>query len=187
MTLPNPDANPTRDAAPIQREGRSISLKATAAITVVITALMTVLSMAFGGFGAQDAQTQGSYQLTLPIVMHLGTALPALFLGPVILLRRKGDRAHKMMGRVWVALMLTTAVSSAFIRSPGSGIAGTGFSFIHIFTIWTLVNAPLGVWMARQGRIRAHRGAMTGLYIGLVIAGAFTFIPGRLLGNLVFA
>ena len=49
------------------------------------------------------------------------------------------------------------------------------------------MNAPLGVWLARKGRVRAHRGAMTGLYAGLVIAGAFTLIPGRLIGNLVFA
>jgi len=27
---------------------------------------------------------------------------------------------------------------------------------------------------------------MTGLYIGLVLAGSFTLIPGRLLGTLVF-
>ncbi|MEM6267725.1 MAG: hypothetical protein AAF707_09385, partial [Pseudomonadota bacterium] len=77
-------------------------------------------------------------------------------------------------------------ISSVFIRTPGAGIAGTGFSFIHIFTVWTLINIPLGVWAVRTGRIRMHRGMMSGLYVGLLIAGAFTFIPGRLLGNLVF-
>ena len=91
-----------------------------------------------------------------------------------------------MLGRVWAGLMIVTAISSAFIRTPGAGIAGTGFSYIHIFTVWTLVSIPLGIWAIRNDRVRAHRGIMVGLYVGLLIAGSFTFIPGRLLGNLVF-
>lgn len=162
----------------------------TIAITIIITATMTVLS-AFGGGFASSAGASGtpgdmSHRLTGPILLHLATAGSAAALGPFILFRRKGDATHKLLGRIWAALMLITAITSAFIRTPGAGIAGTGFSFIHIFTIWTLINIPLGVWAVRTKRIRMHRGMMTGLYVGLLIAGGFTFIPGRLLGNLVF-
>jgi len=165
---------------------RPISLGATAALTILVTAALTILSMMFGGFGSGSPATPEARALSLPIIIHLCTVVPALLLGPVVLLRRKGDAAHRMLGRVWVCLMLVTAITSAFIRTPGAGIAGTGFSFIHAFTVWTLVSVPLAVRAARQGRIAAHRGMMTGLYAGLVIAGAFSFLPGRLLGSAVF-
>ncbi|MEO1729285.1 MAG: DUF2306 domain-containing protein [Pseudomonadota bacterium] len=164
----------------------------TATITVVITGLFTLLSAGGGGFasnaGAADTAGTGGFEhkLTGPILIHLFTAALAALLGPFILFRRKGDRTHRILGRIWAVLMIVTAISSAFIRTPGAGIAGSGFSLIHIFTVWTFINVPLGVWAARTNRTRMHRGMMVGLYIGLLVAGAFTFIPGRLLGNLVF-
>jgi len=164
---------------------RTITIGATIIVTILITAALTVLSARFGGFGAGSGAPQARV-FSVPIILHLATVVPALLLGPVVLLRRKGDDTHRLLGRIWATLMLVTAISSAFIRTPGAGIMGSGFSFIHIFTVWTLINVPLAVRAARQGRIAAHRGMMMGLYAGLVIAGAFTLIPGRLLGSLVF-
>ncbi|MEL7446107.1 MAG: DUF2306 domain-containing protein [Pseudomonadota bacterium] len=154
-------------------------------LTAAITVLFMVFSQATGGYAAPQTQSPG-HRFTLPITVHLATAIPAVLLGPFILLRTKGDAIHRALGRIWVGLMLATAIASAFIRAPGGGIAGTGYSFIHIFTVWTLVVAPLAIVAARQGKIEAHRGAMKGLYAGLCLAGAFTLIPGRLLGSLVF-
>lgn len=165
---------------------RQISLGATVVLTILVTAALTVLSTLFGDFGSGSPATPEARALSVPIILHLATVVPALLLGPVVLLRRKGDAAHKLLGRVWVCLMLVTAITSAFIRTPGAGIAGTGFSFIHVFTVWTLINVPMAVAAARRGQIARHRGMMTGLYAGLVIAGAFTFLPGRLLGTLAF-
>jgi uncharacterized membrane protein len=170
---------------PTLAPARQINIGATIAITIAITAAVTVLSAMFGGFGVGSSAPQ-TRMMSLPVMLHLATVVPALLLGPVVLLRRKGDATHRMLGRVWAVLMLVTAISSAFIRTPGAGIAGTGFSFIHIFTVWTLINLPLAVLAARRGQIARHRGMMTGLYIGLLIAGAFTMIPGRLLNSLVF-
>jgi uncharacterized membrane protein len=158
----------------------------TIAITVLITLAMTIMSASFGGFGSQAAKAGAARGFSWPIIIHFATALPALILGPVILIRRKGDRLHRLLGRVWVGLMLATALASAFIHSPGGGVAGTGFSFIHVFTVWTIVNVPIGIWLARTGRTEAHRSMMTGLYAGLVIAGLTTLIPGRLFGTLLF-
>ena len=154
-------------------------------VTVAVTLLFMSLSQANGGFATPrpDGVNQG---VTIAVMIHLGTALPALLLGPIILFRRKGDKRHKLLGRIWVGLMLVTAIASAFIRAPGAGVAGTGFSFIHIFTVWTLISVPMGLYFIRRGNQKAHRDTMTGLYAGLCIAGAFTLIPGRLLGNMVF-
>lgn len=165
------------------------TLAITGLLTIFITAALTYLSATGGGFASNPA-AQGSaptdHKLNGPVLLHLFTAGGAALLGPFILLRRKGGAIHRLLGRIWAGLMLVTSISSASIYAPGGGVAGTGYSFIHIFTIWTLINVPLGVWAARTKRIRMHRGMMIGLYIGLLIAGAFTFIPGRLLGDLVF-
>lgn len=165
------------------------TLAITGLLTIFITVALTYLSATSGGFASNsEAQASASidHRLNGPILLHLFTAGGAALLGPFILLRRKGGAMHRLLGRIWAALMLVTSISSAFIYSPGGGVAGTGYSFIHIFTIWTLVNIPLSVWAARTKRIRMHRGSMIGLYVGLLIAGTFTFIPGRLLGYLVF-
>jgi len=183
--MPNDASNQSPEDKPAQRS-QAPSLWVTALITVVITLVLTVIGITTQSFSAPQSVQASKGAIPLPIVFHLATVVPALLLGPVILWRRKGDRLHRFLGRRWAALMVATATASVFIGAPGGGIAGTGLSPIHFFTVWTFINVPLAIWFARQGKIRAHRGAMTGLYIGLCIAGAFTLIPGRLLGNLVF-
>ena len=77
--------------------------------------------------------------------------------------------------------MLAAAISSLWMP------AFLHFRWIHIFTVVTLVSLPIGLWQIRHGRVDKHAGTMRGLYLGgLVIAGAFTLMPGRLLGNLLW-
>jgi uncharacterized membrane protein len=117
----------------------------------------------------------------LPILIHLSAAISALLLGIVMLVRRKGTLSHKFWGRTWAGLMLTVAISSLWIPSF------LHFTWIHLFTLLTLVSLPLGIYRIRRGDVRGHAGAMKGLFIGgLVIAGIFTLVPGRILGNLLW-
>jgi uncharacterized membrane protein len=117
----------------------------------------------------------------LPILLHLTAALGALTLGIVMLVRRKGTLSHKLWGRVWAGLMLTVAISSLWIPSF------LHLTWIHIFTLLTLVSLPLAIYKIRRGNVRGHARAMKGLFIGgVVIAGIFTLIPGRILGNLLW-
>ena len=120
------------------------------------------------------------------VAFHLTTAVAALALGLVILARRKGTAGHRALGWTWVLLMGSTALSTAFIRDERlPNLAG--FTPIHAFTIGVAVLLPLAVWQARQGRIAAHRRTMRRMYIGgCVLAGVFTLLPGRLLGNLLW-
>jgi len=154
------------------------------------TILLTLILMALSNFGSGSgaaATPAIRERLTLPIIIHLATVIPALPLGAYVLWRRKGDALHKLLGRIWAALMFTTALVSFSIGRPeGTGLFGTHLSFIHIFSIMTVISIPLGIWMARIGRIDDHYRAMQGPYIGLVIAGLFAFLPGRILGNLAF-
>lgn len=115
------------------------------------------------------------------IYIHLSAAVAAMALGAYQLARPKGTGSHKQLGWTFVVLMFTVAISSLWIPSF------LHFSWIHLFTLLTLVSLPLAIWRIRRGDVRAHAGAMKGLYLGgLVIAGIFTLLPGRLLGNLLF-
>jgi uncharacterized membrane protein len=122
-----------------------------------------------------------------PVVfVHLSAAIGALLLGIYLLTRKKGDTSHRIGGWVWVLLMGTTAVSSAFIPNTGT-FNFYGFGPIHLFTLFVAVMLPRAVYYARTHRIDAHRKAMRGLMIGgCVIAGLFTLLPGRILGNLLW-
>jgi uncharacterized membrane protein len=105
------------------------------------------------------------------VLAHLLFALVALLLGTTVLLRRKGDFAHRVLGWSWVTLMLTAALSSFFIEARGR------FSLIHILSVVILVTVPLGIVHIRRKRVQRHRDTMTSAFAGLVIAGAFTLLP----------
>lgn len=115
--------------------------------------------------------------------IHLGTVMAALALTPVMLLRRRGDRLHRRLGWVWVAAMFLTALDSMFVRLINWG----GFSFIHVLSLWTMIQVPLIVWSARRHQHARHRSAVRGMVAGaLLLAGMFTFPFGRLLGMWLF-
>lgn len=120
------------------------------------------------------------------IQVHALVAMAAFVIGAVQLARAKGDRAHRLLGYAWVAMMIVIAASSFLIHEINQW---KGFSWIHLISIYVLVSVPLAVVHARRGSISAHRKTMIGTFIGgLVVAGLFTFLPGRimhavLLGN----
>ena len=116
------------------------------------------------------------------VVAHLASVMAALPLGLSQLVLPKGTVRHRLVGYTWLTLMVFTALVSFAIHT----INKNGLSWIHLFSVLTLVLAPVIAWRARRGEVEKHRQAVLGLLGGgLVIAGAFTFIPGRVLGNLV--
>ncbi|MFK7843538.1 MAG: DUF2306 domain-containing protein [Sphingorhabdus sp.] len=174
---------------PINMNSTGLSIRSAilaAGATILITLVLMALVSLSGGF-VSGAETPGARpRISLPIMLHLSTVIPAIPLGAFVLWRKKGDNMHRRLGRIWAVLMLVTAISSFWIGRPGTGIAGSGFSFIHGFAVWTLFSVPYAVYKVRKGNIEAHLRAMQGLYIGLLIAGLFSFIPGRIMGSLVF-
>lgn len=114
------------------------------------------------------------------ILVHVVTALGALVFGGVALAARKGSPVHRISGRVWVVLMLTTAMVSFGITREG------GLSAIHLLSVITLVGVSAAIYAAKQGRIKAHRHGMTATYVSLAVAGVFTLVPGRRLGDMVW-
>jgi uncharacterized membrane protein len=63
-----------------------------------------------------------------------------------------------------------------------------GLGPIHALSAWTLVALPMGIAAIRARNIRAHRMTMTSMFVGgMLIAGLFTVMPGRLLWTVFFA
>ena len=80
--------------------------------------------------------------------------------------------------------MLIVAISAVWIHE----IRLWGpWSPIHLLAIYTLAMLPLGVYFARGHNVRGHQRTMLGLFLGaLIIAGAFTLVPGRIMHKVVF-
>jgi uncharacterized membrane protein len=119
-----------------------------------------------------------------PIPLHAIAAMSAFVLGVVQLAAPKGTLPHRTLGWIWVLLMAVVAVSSFWIHQIK--LLGP-WSPIHLLSIFTLLMLPLGVWRARQHSVNAHRWTMIGIFTGaLVIAGLFTFVPGRIMHAVLF-
>jgi len=117
------------------------------------------------------------------IQIHVVSAVLAFGIGLVLLSARKGFRLHKTLGWAWVVSMTATAISSFFI----TGLMGANYSPIHALSAWTMLGLPFGVAAIRRRDINKHRHTMTGMFVGgMVIAGLFSFLPGRLMWEIFF-
>jgi uncharacterized membrane protein len=123
-------------------------------------------------------------QATPAIQLHALAAMSAFALGLIQLSAPKGTLPHRTLGWIWVALMLIVSITAFFIHT----IRLWGpWSPIHLLAIFTLIMLPLGVFAAHRHAVEYHRGTMIGIFVGaLVIAGAFTFLPGRIMHAVAF-
>ena len=119
-----------------------------------------------------------------PIPSHALAAITALVLGIIQLTRRKGTTLHKYVGYVWVLLMLYVSFSSFFIHDLR--LIGP-FSPIHFLSVFTIGSVIYAIIMIRRGEITKHKRTMTLLfYLGLVLTGAFTLLPNRIMFTVLF-
>ena len=118
------------------------------------------------------------------IPVHAFAAMAAFALGLVQFAAPKGTLPHRTVGWIWVGLMAIVAASSFWIHEIR--LLGP-WSPIHLLSIFTLIVLPIAVWRARRHRVADHRRIMTMTFVGaLVIAGLFTFMPGRIMHAVVF-
>lgn len=117
------------------------------------------------------------------VQLHLFTVLPAFMIGTwMIFASVKGSPTHRRMGALYMALMLVSATAAMFVRQ----VNPPHLSWIHLFVPLTYGSVAIALWAVRHGNIEGHRRAMVGLYVGgLLIAGAFTLAPGRLLHRIL--
>jgi uncharacterized membrane protein len=118
------------------------------------------------------------------IPLHAFAAMAAFALGIVQFAAPKGTLPHRTVGWIWVGLMAVVAASSFWIHEIR--LLGP-WSPIHLLSIFTLIVLPIAVWRARRHRVADHRRIMIMIFVGaLVIAGLFTFVPGRIMHAVFF-
>lgn len=118
---------------------------------------------------------------------HLATVVPPFLIGTVLLFRKKGTPIHRLLGKIFSVLMIVTALITLFMEARVGPTLFDHFGFIHLFSVLVLYLVPSAILKVRSGDIKGHRSDMVGVYIGgLVIAGSFAFMPGRLLHQWIF-
>lgn len=121
------------------------------------------------------------------VAIHVAAMLAAVVLGAMLLLARKGTIDHRRLGWTWVVLMAVAATSAVFIEGRRIPRLIGPFSAIHLLIVVVAVLVPLAILWARRGNVQAHRRMMTRVYwSACIVAGAFTLLPGRLLGEMVW-
>ncbi len=128
--------------------------------------------------------------MTYNILMfsHLLTVVTCIFLGAdLLLIMKKGTAVHRNTGKLYMMLMLITSIITLFMPADVGPQVLNHFGWIHLFSFLTLYTVPTAYTAVRKGNIKAHQRKMLLLYLGaIVIAGGFTFTPGRYLYGLFF-
>jgi len=119
-----------------------------------------------------------------PIPSHALVAFSVAAIGVWQLAATKGTRRHRVMGWLFVAGMAYVALSALFI----SDLKTWGyFSPIHLLIPVTLIGLWTSVRDARRGNIEAHKRGMISLFVlAIIVTGAFTLMPGRVMHEVVF-
>jgi len=111
----------------------------------------------------------------MTIISHLILAILAVGFGIKNLLSKKGGSTHKIIGWIWVSLMMYVALSSFWIKELNDGL----YSWIHLLSIWVMISLTLSIYFIRKKQVLLHKIFMIGNFIGLTVAGIFTMLPGR--------
>ncbi|MDH0613928.1 MULTISPECIES: DUF2306 domain-containing protein [unclassified Agrobacterium] len=118
------------------------------------------------------------------VQLHVATVIPAAIIGAVVLFSPKGTAFHRLLGKVWVVLMILTSFSTFFIHGLN---VFYGFSPIHLLSIFTIYGCLQSIYFARRGEIKHHMRLMKGIYLGgIVVAGGLTFLPTRMMHEVAF-
>ena len=124
------------------------------------------------------------------IYAHATLALLAVPDGLYILLTKKGTKQHRILGRIWVTFLIIVSLTAIFIQAINPG----QYSLIHLLIPWTIGSLIYSIWNIKKFKNTkierykfAHMYSMIGVYVGaLLIAGAFTLMPGRFFHEILF-
>lgn len=118
---------------------------------------------------------------------HLATVVPCFVIGTLLLIIKKGTSIHAFLGRIYMILMMVTACVTLFMPAEVGPRILNHFGWIHSFSFLTIYTVPTAYWAIKKGNVKTHKRKMILLYFGaIIIAGGFTFTPGRHLHSLFF-
>lgn len=104
-------------------------------------------------------------------VTHVVGASAALTLGLCVLVRRKGGRGHRALGRAYLGAMTAVNVPALFLYQTSGGPGP-----FHVLAVVSVLTTGAGWWSVRGGGARAdavrrHAELMTWSWIGVATAG----------------
>ena len=121
------------------------------------------------------------------VYLHLVTVVPAIVIGAALLLSPKGTVNHRRWGKRYMVCMLLTAFITLAMPAHVGPVWLNHFGLLHLLSLLVICSVVGALWAVRLGNIEAHRRSMQGLYLGgIVVAGAFTLLPGRLMHQWMF-
>ncbi|MCZ8374357.1 MAG: DUF2306 domain-containing protein [Beijerinckiaceae bacterium] len=125
------------------------------------------------------------YAAPLFVKLHILAALLVVGLTPFQFVGfRKGSPGHRLTGRLWLLAMIAVALTSLTIASRFR-FSLAGFGLIHLLSLLTLASC-YSAWHAARGHaVERHRQILIGLTASFFMAGAFTFLPGRIMHRIV--
>ena len=86
-----------------------------------------------------------------------------------------------------MVLIFFSSIVSLFLKAYVGPTILNHFGWIHLLSILTIWTVPRSLIAVKKGNIQRHKRSMKLLYwIGLVLAGLFTLMPGRYLHSLLF-
>lgn len=120
-----------------------------------------------------------SYWVESPLgALHFMCAVGALFLGPYIIMRPKGTKTHRWLGRIWAAMMIVI-IFSALSMYDMTGYPNL-FHFFALVSLVTLCRALWAIWSYKRTknpkRLNAHQHSMVWAYFGLFMAGLWQIV-----------
>lgn len=120
----------------------------------------------------------------LAIQTHIFAATGAFILGLLQIGALKGTFQHRTIGWIWIVLMVAVCITAFFIHEIR--LWGV-WSPIHLLAVVTMAVLPIAVLHARRHNIERHRRIMIATFFGaLMVAGAFTFLPNRIMNTVLF-
>ena len=119
------------------------------------------------------------------IQLHAFAAMAAFVLGIVQFAAPKGTLPHRTLGWIWVVLMLVVAISSFWIHEIRLVGPWSPIHLLSVFAPVMLVLAVLSAAPAQCARAQDHDGRRS-FSARCVLAGLFTFVPGRIMHAVVF-
>ena len=126
-------------------------------------------------------------EYTTLLIIHLATVLPCFLIGTILLIIKKGTKIDIYSGRVYIILMLITATVTLFMPAQVGPRFLDHFGLLHSFSLLTIYSVPTAYLVIKAGNVKVHKRKMILLYFGaIILAGGFTFYPGRYLYTLFF-
>ncbi len=115
---------------------------------------------------------------TTPGAIHFLLAVICLVLGAFVLFSRKGNTRHRVLGSLWLVLMITVNTSALSMYEVSGRV--NLFHFFAVLSLATIIPGYVNVrryaLTGKRDYLIAHRVWMTWGYFGLANAGAWQII-----------